>query len=183
KPPETVKVLKLDMRVLWGSITFGPTLTHVSLILHFITDVIVRTIAQSCPLLVELELIDIPTSQTAWSDELSDDGKFDIQYGLFFTDLAFRDVSKVHRSLVEVKLVSCGSITGEGVSQLVTSSCTSLEVLDLRGCKLVADSCLRSVSCLALLSSLNLGGTNVTDAHMASLGKGSAPISYTLCWS
>ncbi|GJX81967.1 hypothetical protein Tco_0331448 [Tanacetum coccineum] len=84
-------------------------LTHVSLILDFITDVIVRTIAQSCPLLVELKLRDIPTSETAWSDKLSNDGALtDIQNGISLRDMAFKDVSKVHRFLLEVKLVSSG---------------------------------------------------------------------------
>ncbi|GJZ15872.1 E3 ubiquitin protein ligase SINAT2, partial [Tanacetum coccineum] len=92
----------------------------------FITDVIVHSIAQSCPLLVELKLIDIPTSKTAWSDELSDDGALTNIQNISLTDMAFKDVSKVHRFLVEIHA--------------------------------------SSVSCFALLSSLNLGGTNVTDA-------------------
>ncbi|PWA60163.1 F-box domain, cyclin-like protein [Artemisia annua] len=248
KFPQTVKVVELDLRVLAGSITFGPTLTHISLVLDLITDVIVCTIAQYCPLLVELELIDIPTSIPRRADnDLSDIGVqslvgcrhltslsiirkrqfvyatftrtthmgmillsegckglesvrlhgfsgvddaagftsilnsclnlkiFDIQNGFRLTDFAIKDVSKVHRPLVEFKLVSCSSITCQGVCELVTSS-TSLEVLDFRRCYRIADSCLSNISCLTSLTSLNLGCTNVTNAGMAVLGKGNAPI-------
>ncbi|GJY50828.1 F-box domain, cyclin-like protein [Tanacetum coccineum] len=243
--PQTVKVLELDLRVLPGSITFGPTLTYISLVLDLITDVIVRTIAQYCPLLVELELIDMPTSIPRSADDLSDVGVqslvgcrhltslsiirkrqfvyatftrtphmgmiilsegckglesmrlhgfsgvddagvtsilnsylnlkiFDIQDAFRLTDLAIKNVSMVHRPLVEFKLVSCSSITCQGVRELVTSS-TSLEVLDFHGCH-IADSCLSNVSCLTSLTSLNIGRTNVTNAGMAVLGKGNAPI-------
>ncbi|KAJ0500983.1 putative leucine-rich repeat domain superfamily [Helianthus annuus] len=101
--------------------------------------------------------------------------KFEIRNGFLLTDLAFQDFSKAPRSLVEVKLVSCDYITSEAVRELVT--CSTLEVLDLLGCKSVSDSCLNKVSRLSLLTSLNLGGTGVTDVGMAVLGKGNAPIS------
>nr|GEX83857.1 hypothetical protein [Tanacetum cinerariifolium] len=243
--PQTVKVLELDLRVLPGSITFGPTLTHISLVLYLITDAIVRTIAQYCPLLVELELIDMPTSIPRSADDLSDVGIqslvgcrhltslsiirkrqfvyatftrtthmgmiilsegckglesmrlhgfsgvddagvtsilnsylnlkiFDIQDAFRLTDLAIKNVSMVHRPLVEFELVSCSFITCQGVRELVTLS-TSLEVLDFHGCR-IADSCLSNVSCLTSLTSLNIGRTNVTNAGMAVLGKGNAPI-------
>ncbi|PWA60164.1 F-box domain, cyclin-like protein [Artemisia annua] len=209
KFPQTVKVLKLDMRVLHGSIAFGPTLTHISLVLDLITNVIVLTIAQNCPLLVELELIDIPTSY----DELSDIGiqslvhcrhlsslsivrKWQFVYapfaratqvGLILLSKGCKGLesvrlhglgaqSKVQSPLVELKLVSCTSITCQGVHELVTLS-TSLEVIDFHGCHRIADSCLSNISCLTSLTSLNLGSTNVTDDGMAVLGKGKAPIS------
>ncbi|GKC14204.1 F-box domain, cyclin-like protein [Tanacetum coccineum] len=121
KLPQTIKVLKLDMRVLLAPIIFVPTLTHISLVLNLITNVTVRTIVQSCPLLAELELIDIQISNPFDSEELSHEG--------------------IHWFLV----------------------------LDLFGCDLVADSCLSSISCHTLLTSLNLGGTNVTDAGMVVL--------------
>ncbi|GJT14246.1 F-box domain, cyclin-like protein [Tanacetum coccineum] len=232
------------MRVLLGTPTFGPTLTHISLVLDIITDIIVFTIVNSCPLLVELELID--TTSSTWSDGLSNVGvqapgacrhltnlslirnqqyistgfstcdigmfllslgckglesvvldgfsaisnagftsvltaclnlkKFEIRNSWGLGDLTIKDVSKVHTSLVEVKLVSCNSITSKGVRDLVTS-CTSLEVLDLFGCKRVTDFCIRKVSCLTLLTSLNVGGTEIRDDGMAILGQGNAPIS------
>ncbi|PWA76458.1 F-box domain, cyclin-like protein [Artemisia annua] len=100
--------------------------------------------------------------------------KFEIQNAFLLTDLTFQDVSKVPRSLVEVKLVSCSSITSEAVSELAT--CSLLEVLDLLGCRSVADSCLNNVSRLDLLTCLNLGGADVTDVGMKVLGTGNAPI-------
>nr|XP_043618754.1 F-box protein At-B-like [Erigeron canadensis] len=100
--------------------------------------------------------------------------KFEIQNASLLTDLTFQDVSKVPRSLVEVKLVSCSFITSESVSELAT--CSSLEVLDLLGCRSVADPCLHNVSLLTSLTTLNLGGADVTDVGMAILGKGNAPI-------
>lgn len=245
--PQNCKVFKLDMRVLLGIPTLRQTMIHISLVLYLITDDIVRTIVNSCPLLVELELIDIPTSMPRWSHDLSDVGvqslagcrhltslsiirkrqfvyatfartthmgmillsegckglesvrldgfsrvsdtgfasilnsclnlkKFEIHNAFLLTDLAFKDVRKVHRSLVEVKLSSCNSITSEGVRELATS-CTLLEVLDLLDCKNVSDPCISNVSCLTFLTSLNLGGTNVTDVGMTVLGKSNAPIS------
>ncbi|KAI7752126.1 hypothetical protein M8C21_031650 [Ambrosia artemisiifolia] len=101
--------------------------------------------------------------------------KFEIQNGFRLTDLTFQDFSKAPKSLVEAKLVSCDYITSEAVCQLAT--CSTLEVLDLLGCKSVSDSCLNEVSRLSLLTSLNLGGTGVTNVGMAVLGKGNAPIS------
>ncbi|PWA60161.1 F-box domain, cyclin-like protein [Artemisia annua] len=246
--PKTLKILKLDMRVLLGTPTFGPTLTHISLVLDIITDILVLAIVTSCPLLVELELIDTPISSTSSSAELSNVGfqslgacrhltnlslirkqknistgfrtcdmgmlllsvsegckglesvvldgfssvrnagfasiltaclnlkKFEIRNSWGLEDLTMKSVSEVHTSLVEVKLVSCKSITSKGVRDLVTS-CTSLEVLDLFGCSRVKDFCIRKVSCLTLLTSLNLGGTEIRDDGMAILGKGNAPIS------
>ncbi|XP_076905862.1 F-box protein At-B-like [Bidens hawaiensis] len=101
--------------------------------------------------------------------------RLEIQNGYRLTDLAFQDFSNGSRSLVEVKLVSCSSITSDAVCELAT--CGSLEVIDLLGCKSVSDSCLDDVSRLTLLATLNLGGTDVTDAGMGVLGKGNAPVS------
>lgn len=103
--------------------------------------------------------------------------KFEIRHALFLEDLAFQDLSKVCRSsFVEVKLVSC-FITSKAVRELVTCS-PSMKVLNLCGCPMISDSALSSISCLASLTYLNLERTDVTDAGMAILGKGKAPISY-----
>ena len=209
KLPQTIKVLMLDMRVLLRRIIFGPTLRHISLVLNLITNVIVRTIVQSCPLLAELELIDIPKSNRFYPDELSHEGiqslvaykhltslslirscqlihtsfemtdkdmillsegckgleslklhgfnsvgnvgfasifnsclklmKLEIKNAFLMKTLAFKNISKVQRSLVEVELMSCSFITSKAVHKLVTS-CTSLMVLDLYGYDRVADS-------------------------------------------
>ncbi|KAL7591233.1 hypothetical protein Lser_V15G35496 [Lactuca serriola] len=102
--------------------------------------------------------------------------KFEIQNTHLLTDLTFQDVSKVPRVLEEVKLVSCNSITSEGVHEI--ASCSGLKILDLFGCKSVADSCLGNVSKLRLLTSLNLSGADVTDSGMVILGKIHAPITF-----
>ncbi|XP_071725741.1 F-box protein At-B-like [Rutidosis leptorrhynchoides] len=100
----------------------------------------------------------------------------EIRNGVLLTDLTFQDVSKVPRSLTEVKLISCSFITSEAVCELAT--CSSLQVLDLLGCRSVSDPCLRNISCLKYLTHLNFGGADITDAGMAVLGKSSAQISY-----
>ncbi|PWA72110.1 F-box domain, cyclin-like protein [Artemisia annua] len=102
---------------------------------------------------------------------------FEIRRGYFLRDLAFQDLSKVCRSpFVEVKLVSC-HITSEAVRELVTCS-ASIKVLNLCCCSRVSDSALSSISSLTFLTYLNVEGTYVTDAGMAILGNGKAPISY-----
>ncbi|GJW30048.1 F-box domain, cyclin-like protein [Tanacetum coccineum] len=99
-------------------------------------------------------------------------------------DLTIKDVSKVHTSLVEVKLVSCKSITSKGVRDLLTS-CTSLEVLDLFGCTRVTDFCISSISHLQYLfpsrcttrDVLNLREhRNIGTMERLYLGEGTAPI-------
>ncbi|KAL8205585.1 hypothetical protein R6Q57_009136 [Mikania cordata] len=250
--PQTIKVLKLQPASASDTIraftlhhmSFGQTLTHISLVIDIISDTLLYDIAYCLPLLVELDLKDRSISEP--SDDLSNLGiqslvnckhltslslrrspqrstpsfirttdmgmfllsegckglelvrfggfskvsdagftsilnsclnlkKFEIQKASLLTDLTFQDFSKVPRSLVEVKLVSCASITSDAVCELAT--CSSLEVLDLSGCKSVADSCLYNISRLTWLTSLNLAGTNVTDIGIAVLGKGYAPIS------
>ncbi|KAK9057148.1 hypothetical protein SSX86_024515 [Deinandra increscens subsp. villosa] len=260
--PQTVKILKLepvcaldtivffrkfiyaDLVIPVAPMTFGQTLTHLSLVIDIISDTLLHTIAHSLPQLVELDLKDRPTSEP--SEDLSNIGvqslvncklltslslmrsrqhtlaffkrttdmgmfllsegckglesvrfggfskvsdagftsilnsclnlkKFEIQNAFHLSDLAFQDFSKVPRSLVEVKLVNCSSITSESVCELAT--CSSLEALDVIGCKSVADSCLNNISRLTLLTSLNLGGADVTNVGMAVLGKGYSPIS------
>ncbi|KAI3510149.1 hypothetical protein L1887_25680 [Cichorium endivia] len=102
--------------------------------------------------------------------------KFEIQNASLLTDLTFQDVSKVPRVLEEVKLASCNSITSETVCEL--ASCSELKILDLFGCKSVADSCLGHVSKLRFLSYLNLSGADVTDSGMLTLGQGNPPITF-----
>ncbi|GMY30716.1 F-box protein At-B isoform X1 [Fagus crenata] len=100
--------------------------------------------------------------------------KFEVRNALFLSDLAFHDLTGVHCSLVEVRLLSCSLLTSETVKKL--ACCSSLEVLDLHGCRSIADSCLRSISCLHRLTSLNLAGADVTDYGISFLGQGSSPI-------
>ncbi|KAJ0044505.1 hypothetical protein Pint_03599 [Pistacia integerrima] len=100
--------------------------------------------------------------------------KFEVRNALFLSDLAFHDLADIPCALVEVRLLSCQLITSETVKKVASSK--SLEVLDLGGCKSIADSCLSSISCLNNLTELNLTGADVTDSGLSVLGQGSMPI-------
>lgn len=104
--------------------------------------------------------------------------KFEVRNAILLSDLAFHNLTGVSSSLVEVRLLSCNLITSETVKKLGSSR--SLEVLDLCGCKSIANSCLSSISCLRRLTSLNLTGADITDDGLSILGQGSPPISH-LC--
>lgn len=104
--------------------------------------------------------------------------KFEVRNAFLLSDLAFHDLIQAPCTLVEVRLLSCGLITSETVKKLAFSR--SLEVLDLCGCKSVADSCLSSISCLQRLTTLNLTGADITDSGLSVIGQGNTPISY-LC--
>nr|GEZ05007.1 hypothetical protein [Tanacetum cinerariifolium] len=181
KLPQTIKVLKLDMRVLLSPIIFGPTLRHISLVLNLITNVIVGTIVQSCPLLAELELIDKPTTNTFYFDELSHEGIQSLVACKHLTSLSLiRSIS-----LASFKMTDTGMI-------LLSESCKGLESLKLHGFSSVGNLGFASIfnSCLKLmkleiqnaflmrnLAFKNIRYTDVTDAGMVVLGKGNAPIS------
>lgn len=96
--------------------------------------------------------------------------KFEVRNGLFLSDLAFHNLTAGPCTLVEVRLTSCTLITSETVTKLACSK--SIEVLDLCGCKSIADSCLSSLSRLPQLTSLNLTGADVTDYGLSVLGEG-----------
>ncbi|CAK7323909.1 unnamed protein product [Dovyalis caffra] len=104
--------------------------------------------------------------------------KFEVRSTLLLSDLAFHDLVEASCNLVEVRLLSCGLITSETVKKLASSR--SLELLDLRGCKSVADSCLSSILCLQRLATLNLTGADITDSGLSVIGQGNTPISH-LC--
>lgn len=104
--------------------------------------------------------------------------KFEVRNALFLSDLAFHDLTGVTCALVEVRLLWCRLITSETVKKLASSR--SLQVLDLGGCKSIADSCLRSISGLQKLTELNLTGADVTDSGLSVLGQGNLSIT-NLC--
>ncbi|KAI9186744.1 hypothetical protein LWI28_020435 [Acer negundo] len=105
--------------------------------------------------------------------------KIKVRNSLFLSDLAFQDLTGVVScALVEVRLLSCRLITIETVEKLAL--CWSLEILDLGGCKSIADSCLSSISRLHKLTALNLSGADITDSGLYVLGQGSLPIT-NLC--
>lgn len=106
--------------------------------------------------------------------------KFEVRNASLLSDLAFHDINGALCSLVDVKLWSCSLITSESVHELASSS--NLEVLDLSGCRSIADSCLGRVSSLHKLTMLNLGSADITDGGLAIIGRGNSPITH-LCLS
>ncbi|XP_010928168.1 F-box protein At-B [Elaeis guineensis] len=104
--------------------------------------------------------------------------RFEVVNPFFLSDLTFHNLADATNSLVEVRLLSCNLVTSETVESL--SLCRNLEVLDLSGCKSTADVGLISISKLCKLTTLDLGGADITDSGLAALGRGSCPIA-SLC--
>ncbi|XP_038972791.1 F-box protein At-B isoform X2 [Phoenix dactylifera] len=104
--------------------------------------------------------------------------RFEVVNAFFLSDLAFHNLADATNSLVEVRLLSCNLVTSETAESL--SLCRNLEVLDLSGCKSTADVGLISISKLCKLTTLDLGGADITDSGLAALGHGSCPIA-SLC--
>ncbi|KAE9456660.1 hypothetical protein C3L33_11468, partial [Rhododendron williamsianum] len=104
--------------------------------------------------------------------------KFEVRNASLISDLAF--LNGALPSLVDMKLWSCSLITSESVNELASSS--DLEVLDLSGCRSIADSCLSRVTSLHRLTTLNIGGSDITDGGLAIIGRGNSPITH-LCLS
>lgn len=100
--------------------------------------------------------------------------KFEVRNAILFSDLALIDILGGPCSLVEMRLLSCSLLTSAVVEDITSNSI--LEVLDLSGCRSIADACLVSVSCLNTLNTLDLSGADVTDSGLAVFGKGNSPI-------
>lgn len=100
--------------------------------------------------------------------------RFEIRNASLLSDLAFDNMAGAADSLVELKLLSCSLVTSEAVEQL--PSCARLEVLNLCGCRSVADTCIRHMTYFSKLAILNLGGADVTDSGLAVIGNGNSPI-------
>lgn len=104
--------------------------------------------------------------------------KLEIRNAPLLSDLAFHGIIGAVSPLVELKLTSCNLITSEAVAELASSS--TLEVLDTYSCRSIADPCLDYISHLSKLTSLNLGGADITDNGLAVLSKADLPIT-NLC--
>ncbi|RVW60718.1 F-box protein At-B [Vitis vinifera] len=157
----------------------GFKLQSLSLVLDIISDELISSITNSLPFLIELHLEDRPSKEPSPFHDLTNSGlqslrvsdagfasilhscwhlkKFEVRNALLLSDLAFHD------------------LTGAPVPWL-----RRLEVLDLFGCKSIADSSLSSITCLNKLTTLNLGGADVTDRGLSVLSQGYSPISH-LC--
>lgn len=100
--------------------------------------------------------------------------KFEVQNAVLLSDLAFHDMGTAAGSLMEFRLLSCSLITSETLEQL--ACCSSLEVLDMCGCRSLSDTCINSIANFSRLTVLNLGGADVTDNGLAVIGNGIAPV-------
>lgn len=101
--------------------------------------------------------------------------KLEIRNAPLLSDLAFVDMVG---PLVELKLSSCNLITSEAVAALASSP--TLETLDTYNCRSIANTCLDYISRLSKLTSINLGGADITDSGLGALSKGDLPIT-NLC--
>ncbi|KAL8505368.1 hypothetical protein ACS0TY_016560 [Phlomoides rotata] len=99
--------------------------------------------------------------------------KLEIRNAPLLSDLAFHIIGAAS-PLVELKLLSCNLITSAAIAEIASSS--TLELLDTYGCRSIADSCLNYISCLSKLTSVNLGGADITDSGLSVLSKGDLPI-------
>ncbi|CAO2207154.1 unnamed protein product [Urochloa humidicola] len=104
--------------------------------------------------------------------------KFEISNGSCLSDLACLDLDKAAPNITEVRLINCALLTSDTAISL--APCTNLKVLDLSGCKSIADSGLVSISQLPRLTLLDLAGADITDAGLSALGNGRCLIS-SLC--
>ncbi|KAI6669566.1 hypothetical protein NL676_004451 [Syzygium grande] len=100
--------------------------------------------------------------------------KFEVRNSQSMSDLAFHDLTEAPCSLTELRILSCNLITSETVKKLALSS--NLEILDLSGCRSIADSSFYSISSLKMLNTLDLVGADITDSGMLTPGQASAPI-------
>ncbi|KAL1563035.1 F-box protein At-B-like [Salvia divinorum] len=104
--------------------------------------------------------------------------KLEIRNAPLLSDLAFHDMIGAASPLVELKMVSCNLITSEALAELASSS--TLELLDTYNCRSIANACLDYISRLSKLTSINLGGSDITDSGLGALSKGDLPIT-SLC--
>ncbi|KAG6420873.1 hypothetical protein SASPL_117416 [Salvia splendens] len=104
--------------------------------------------------------------------------KLEIRNAPLLSDLAFHDMIGAVSPLVELKMVSCNLITSEALAELASSS--TLELLDTYNCRSIANTCLDYISRLSKLTSINLGGADITDSGLSALSKGDLPIT-SLC--
>ncbi|XP_024528070.1 F-box/LRR-repeat protein 10 [Selaginella moellendorffii] len=87
------------------------------------------------------------------------------------TDLAFHNLSSsVPRGLVNVNLSLNNLLSDDTLGHFVC--CTTLEVLNLRGCRSIGDAGLRHISKLCNLKTLLLDGSDVSDFGLYPLAKG-----------
>uniref|UniRef100_A0A0D9X9D4 F-box/LRR-repeat protein 15-like leucin rich repeat domain-containing protein n=1 Tax=Leersia perrieri TaxID=77586 RepID=A0A0D9X9D4_9ORYZ len=146
-----------------------------------VTDFGILMLAEGCKQLKTVRLAGFSKVRDAGYAALlqscKDLKKFEVSTGCL-SDLTCLDLDEAAPKITEVRLLNCGLLTSETAISL--SSCTNLEVLDLSGCRSIADSGLVSISQLSKLTLLDLSGADVTDAGLSALGNGRCPMS-SLC--
>uniref|UniRef100_A0A0E0EN28 F-box/LRR-repeat protein 15-like leucin rich repeat domain-containing protein n=1 Tax=Oryza meridionalis TaxID=40149 RepID=A0A0E0EN28_9ORYZ len=146
-----------------------------------VTDFGIMMLADGCKQLKTIRLAGFSKVRDAGYAALlqscKDLKKFEVSTG-YLSDLTCLDLDEAAPKITEVRLLCCSLLTSETAISL--SSCTKLEVLDLSGCRSIADSGLASISQLSKLALLDLAGADITDAGLSALGNGRCPMS-SLC--
>ncbi|EEC83822.1 hypothetical protein OsI_29762 [Oryza sativa Indica Group] len=146
-----------------------------------VTDFGIMMLADGCKQLKTIRLAGFSKVRDAGYAALlqscKDLKKFEVSTG-YLSDLTCLDLDEAAPKITEVRLLCCSLLTSETAISL--SSCTKLEVLDLSGCRSIADSGLASISQLSKLTLLDLAGADITDAGLSALGNGRCPMS-SLC--
>uniref|UniRef100_J3MU60 F-box/LRR-repeat protein 15-like leucin rich repeat domain-containing protein n=2 Tax=Oryza brachyantha TaxID=4533 RepID=J3MU60_ORYBR len=146
-----------------------------------VTDFGILMLAEGCKQLKTIRLAGFSKVRDAGYAALlqscKDLKKFEVSTGCL-SDLTCLDLDEAAPKITEVRLLCCCLLTSETAISL--SSCTNLEVLDLSGCRSIADSGLVSISQLSKLTLLDLAGADITDAGLSALGNGRCPMS-SLC--
>lgn len=146
-----------------------------------VTDFGIMMLADGCKQLKTIRLAGFSKVRDAGYAALlqscKDLKKFEVSTG-YLSDLTCLDLDEAAPKMTEVRLLCCSLLTSETAISL--SSCTKLEVLDLSGCRSIADSGLASISQLSKLTLLDLAGADITDAGLSALGNGRCPMS-SLC--
>ncbi|KAL6646108.1 hypothetical protein ACP70R_017716 [Stipagrostis hirtigluma subsp. patula] len=162
-------------------------LRHLSLTRRYgdfrrVNDFGIMMLAEGCKQLGTVRLAGFSkVSDAGYSSLLhscKDLNKFEVSNGSCLSDLTCLNLNEAAPKITEVRLLSCALITSETATSL--ASCTNLKVLDLSGCKSIADPGLVSISHLPDLTLLDLAGADITDAGLSALGNGRCPIS-SLC--
>ncbi|KAJ7978665.1 F-box/LRR-repeat protein [Quillaja saponaria] len=96
--------------------------------------------------------------------------KLRVSYGTQLTDLVFHDISATSLSLTHVSLRWCNLLTNQAITSLASNK--DLRVLDLRYCRSLGDSTLRSISNLHKLKILLLDGSDISDVGLSYLRPG-----------
>ncbi|KAI7752127.1 hypothetical protein M8C21_031651, partial [Ambrosia artemisiifolia] len=128
-------------------VIFGQALTHVSLVVDIISDTLLQTIARGLPLLVELDLKDLPTFEPL--DELTDLGiqslvickhltSLSLMRSLRHFDPFFRRTTDLGMFLLSVGCKGLESVQFRGFTSIL-NSCVNLKKFEIQYCFRLTD--------------------------------------------